>query len=330
MLHFGAVDYEARGLGQRPAGRRARRRPHAVFAPTSPARSTPTGRQTVTVHVEDDPHDLAKPRGKQDWQLEPHSIWYPRTTGIWQTVWLERVPRHLHPEAALDAASSRASRSAAKSFVDGDAVRRPVGRSQDLARRQAAGRRPLQGASATRRTARSRCPTPASTTRATSCCGAPSGRPCSTPSVTLRHGGAGARRGALVHGAALGGDQRATASCSTAARITLRLVLDQGYWPDTLHDRAVRRRAAARRRAGQGDGLQRRAQAPEDRRPALPVLGRQAGPAGVGRDALGLPLQPAGHHPHGARMDRSDRARLQPSRASSSGCRSTNPGACRT
>jgi hypothetical protein len=42
--------------------------------------------------VDDDPHDLAKPRGKQDWQLEPHSIWYPRTTGIWQTVWLEVVP----------------------------------------------------------------------------------------------------------------------------------------------------------------------------------------------------------------------------------------------
>ncbi|MDB5810099.1 MAG: putative b-glycosidase, Glycoside Hydrolase Family 2, partial [Betaproteobacteria bacterium] len=32
-------------------------------------------------------------RGKQDWQLEPHSIWYPRTTGIWQTVWFERVAR---------------------------------------------------------------------------------------------------------------------------------------------------------------------------------------------------------------------------------------------
>ena len=37
--------------------------------------------------------DLTKPRGKQDWQLEPHSIWYPRTTGIWQTVWFERVAR---------------------------------------------------------------------------------------------------------------------------------------------------------------------------------------------------------------------------------------------
>lgn len=46
----------------------------------------------VVVHIEDDPHDLAKPRGKQDWQLEPHSIWYPRTSGIWQSVWLERVP----------------------------------------------------------------------------------------------------------------------------------------------------------------------------------------------------------------------------------------------
>ncbi len=52
----------------------------------------PAGLQTVIVRAEDDPHDLAKPRGKQDWQLEPHSIWYPRTTGIWQTVWLEWVP----------------------------------------------------------------------------------------------------------------------------------------------------------------------------------------------------------------------------------------------
>ena len=46
----------------------------------------------IVVMAHDDPHDLAKPRGKQDWQLEPHSIWYPRTTGIWQTVWMEKVP----------------------------------------------------------------------------------------------------------------------------------------------------------------------------------------------------------------------------------------------
>jgi beta-galactosidase/beta-glucuronidase len=48
--------------------------------------------QEIVVRVRDDPGDLAKPRGKQDWKLEPHSIWYPRTTGIWQTVWLEILP----------------------------------------------------------------------------------------------------------------------------------------------------------------------------------------------------------------------------------------------
>ena len=48
--------------------------------------------QVIVVRAEDDPADLAKPRGKQDWRLKPHSIWYPRTTGIWQTVWLECVP----------------------------------------------------------------------------------------------------------------------------------------------------------------------------------------------------------------------------------------------
>ena len=47
--------------------------------------------QTLVVCAEDDPHDLTKPRGKQDWLREPHAIWYPRTSGIWQSVWLERV-----------------------------------------------------------------------------------------------------------------------------------------------------------------------------------------------------------------------------------------------
>jgi len=27
----------------------------------------------------------------EDWLQDPHSIWYQRTSGIWQTVWLERV-----------------------------------------------------------------------------------------------------------------------------------------------------------------------------------------------------------------------------------------------
>ncbi len=45
----------------------------------------------VVVRASDDAGDLGVPRGKQDWQETPHAVWYPRTTGIWKTVWIERV-----------------------------------------------------------------------------------------------------------------------------------------------------------------------------------------------------------------------------------------------
>lgn len=48
--------------------------------------------QVLVVRAEDSPGDLGQPRGKQDWQLEPHAIWYARTSGIWQSVWWEEVP----------------------------------------------------------------------------------------------------------------------------------------------------------------------------------------------------------------------------------------------
>lgn len=91
ILHFGAVDYHARvwvndlPVVEHEGG-------HTPFSADITRVLNANGRQRVTVRVEDDPHDLEKPRGKQDWRLEPHSIWYPRTTGIWQTVWIERVP----------------------------------------------------------------------------------------------------------------------------------------------------------------------------------------------------------------------------------------------
>jgi beta-galactosidase/beta-glucuronidase len=91
ILHFGAVDYHCRVWvnGHKVAEHEGG---HSSFHMDITRALGDQTRHTVTVYVEDDPHDLAKPRGKQDWQLEPHSIWYPRTTGIWQTVWLERVP----------------------------------------------------------------------------------------------------------------------------------------------------------------------------------------------------------------------------------------------
>lgn len=91
ILHFGAVDYAATVWvdDQLVATHRGGHTPFKADITTTVA-----GRAAVTIVVkaQDDAADLAKPRGKQDWMLEPHSIWYPRTTGIWQTVWLEVVP----------------------------------------------------------------------------------------------------------------------------------------------------------------------------------------------------------------------------------------------
>ncbi|MBC6433964.1 glycoside hydrolase family 2 [Nostoc sp. HG1] len=90
LLHFGAVDYRARVWvnGQYMLEHEGG---HTPFTLDITAVLNDTGITKVTVWAQDDPGDLAKPRGKQDWQLEPHSIWYPRTSGIWQTVWIERV-----------------------------------------------------------------------------------------------------------------------------------------------------------------------------------------------------------------------------------------------
>lgn len=90
LLHFGAVDYRARVWvnGQYMAEHEGG---HTGFSIDITPVLNHSGKTLVTVWAQDDPHDLAKPRGKQDWQLKPHSIWYPRTTGIWQTVWIERV-----------------------------------------------------------------------------------------------------------------------------------------------------------------------------------------------------------------------------------------------
>ena len=90
LLHFGAVDYFAKVWvnGRLVASHEGG---HTPFCADITHVLNANGKQTVTVMAEDDPQDLSKPRGKQDWQLEPHSIWYPRTTGIWQEVWVERV-----------------------------------------------------------------------------------------------------------------------------------------------------------------------------------------------------------------------------------------------
>ena len=91
ILHFGAVDHSCRvwidgtEVGSHVGGQ-------TPFALDITDALRPGREHEIVVRAYDDPHDLEVPRGKQDWELEPHHIWYPRTTGIWQTVWWEDVP----------------------------------------------------------------------------------------------------------------------------------------------------------------------------------------------------------------------------------------------
>jgi beta-galactosidase/beta-glucuronidase len=89
LLHFGAVDYRARVWvnGDLVATHEGG---HTPFTADITA-SLKSGEQVVVVRAEDQPKDITQPRGKQDWMPKPHAIWYDRTSGIWQTVWLEPV-----------------------------------------------------------------------------------------------------------------------------------------------------------------------------------------------------------------------------------------------
>ncbi|RWZ51441.1 glycoside hydrolase family 2 [Labedella phragmitis] len=91
MIRFGAVDWAAdvwvngTHLGSHTGGQT----PFSIDATDVLDRD---GDNELVVRAVDDPHDVAVLRGKQDWLEEPHAIWYHRTTGIWQPVWLEVVP----------------------------------------------------------------------------------------------------------------------------------------------------------------------------------------------------------------------------------------------
>jgi beta-galactosidase/beta-glucuronidase len=91
ILNFGAVDYSAHIWvnGQLVCEHQGG---HSSFSVDITHALTATGEQTIVVRAEDQPGDLTQPRGKQEWQPKTHAIWYNRTTGIWQPVWIEQVP----------------------------------------------------------------------------------------------------------------------------------------------------------------------------------------------------------------------------------------------
>jgi len=90
ILHFGAVDYRAtvwvngQLVGRHEGG-------HTPFHLDVTA-AADLDENVVVVRAEDPGRDPELPRGKQDWHEKPSHIFYNRTSGIWQTVWLETVP----------------------------------------------------------------------------------------------------------------------------------------------------------------------------------------------------------------------------------------------
>ena len=90
ILHFGAVDYKAtvyingKEVGTHKGG-------YISFEFDITDYIT-DGKNVLTVYAEDDTRNPLQPRGKQSEEFYSHGCDYTRTTGIWQTVWLEFVP----------------------------------------------------------------------------------------------------------------------------------------------------------------------------------------------------------------------------------------------
>ena len=91
VLHFGAVDYfttvyvNGQECGTHKGG-------YVSFS-FDITEYVKEGENVITVHAEDDSRDRLIPSGKQSFKYASELCHYTRTTGIWQTVWLEFTPK---------------------------------------------------------------------------------------------------------------------------------------------------------------------------------------------------------------------------------------------
>ncbi|MFD2033873.1 glycoside hydrolase family 2 protein [Belliella marina] len=90
LLHFGAVDWESEVfVNGKQVG--IHRGGYDPFSYDITDFLISGAEQEIVVRVWDPSDDGPQPRGKQ--VKEPHAIWYTPVTGIWQTVWIEPVPK---------------------------------------------------------------------------------------------------------------------------------------------------------------------------------------------------------------------------------------------
>ena len=93
LLHFGAVDYQAEvfidgeSVGKHWGGTSSFQFDIASYV-------TPGNSHNLVLYVIDDLRSGEQPAGKQCKNFNSYSCYYTRTTGIWQTVWMEPVPEN--------------------------------------------------------------------------------------------------------------------------------------------------------------------------------------------------------------------------------------------
>ena len=91
FLNFGAVDYDCRAwVNGIAVGRHYGGSSSFSFEITAALRD---GENDLVVCALDDVRGDVQPSGKQSRRLKSHGVMYTRTTGIWQTVWLEARPK---------------------------------------------------------------------------------------------------------------------------------------------------------------------------------------------------------------------------------------------
>ncbi|MBW3636996.1 MAG: beta-galactosidase, partial [Armatimonadetes bacterium] len=116
LLHFQAVEYDstvwvapAEHVGDASAWIEVGRHRGGFTPFTCDLRNLAQAGQRIVICLRArDENRISQPRGKQSTLYEPYDCFYTRTTGIWQSVWLEPVPRvHLkRPRITPDVANS--------------------------------------------------------------------------------------------------------------------------------------------------------------------------------------------------------------------------------
>lgn len=120
LLHFGAVDWEARvSINGKEVGQHRGGYDPFTFEITD-AVDPAQDQQLLTVVVRDPTDASFQPRGKQ--VRKPEGIWYTPTTGIWQTVWLEVVPESYISELTITPDVDKSSVKVSAKVVGGDDI----------------------------------------------------------------------------------------------------------------------------------------------------------------------------------------------------------------